>query len=119
MQGATAFIDVLAVWRNVDEGRLNSEAAKQFWRLGRGGSVGAIYQHSQLAQIGVNILPKGLDVGMAQVRLAGQGWFRNFERSVIGGGRILQESENFFFDGKFARVGQLETIARKNFDPVV
>src|ERR1700686_927631 len=102
MQGATAFIDVLAVWRNVDEGRLNSDAAKQFRRLGSGGSVGAIYQHSQLAEIGVNILSQRFDIGMGQVSLAGQGWVRNFERSVIGGCRILQESENFFFDGKFA-----------------
>ena len=49
MGRAAAFVDVLSVWRNVDEGRSNSQGPKQFRRLGGCGAVGAIHQHSQLA----------------------------------------------------------------------
>ena len=35
------------------------------------------------------------------------------------GDRILEERENFLFDGEFAGVSELESVAGKNFDAVV
>ena len=58
-------------------------------------------------------------VGVAEFGFAGKRGFGNLERSVVGGGRILQQRENFFFDGEFARVGELETVAGENFDAVI
>ncbi len=55
MQCATAFVDVFSVGRDVDEGRLNSQSAKQFRRFGRGRAVGAIHQHAQFAQVRLHV----------------------------------------------------------------
>src|ERR1035441_159399 len=56
---------------------------------------------------------------MTQVGLAGERWLRNFERRVVGGRFILQQSEDFFFDGELARVGELEAIAGEDLDSVI
>ena len=48
---AAAFVDVLAIRRNMNERRLNAEAAKQLRSLGGSRSIGAIHQHTQLAQV--------------------------------------------------------------------
>ena len=103
----------------MDEGRLNAEGAEQFRRLGRGRAVGAIHQHAQFAQIGRYACRQRFDVGVTQLGLAGERWLGNLERGVVGGGRILQQRENFFFDGEFALVGQLEAVAGEYFDAVV
>ena len=103
----------------MDEGRLNAEGAKQFRGLGSGRAVGAIHQNAQLAQIGRYARRQRFDVGMAQVGFAGKRWLGNLERGVVGGSRILQQRENFFFDGEFALVGEFEAVAGENFDAVI
>jgi hypothetical protein len=60
-----------------------------------------------------------LDVGLAKFSFAGQGRLGNFESGFVAGRRILELGEDFFFDGEFAGVGELEAVAGKNFDAVV
>jgi hypothetical protein len=56
---------------------------------------------------------------MPQISFARERWFRNLERSVVSGRGILQEGEDFFFDGEFAFVGKFETVAGEDLDAII
>src|SRR5579871_4870848 len=100
MQRTAVFVDVLTVGRDVDERGLNAEGLEQFGRFGSCGTVGAIDENAQLAQIGWHTRRERLYIRVTKIGLAGKRGARNLQRGVVCRGRILQEGEDFFFDGE-------------------
>src|SRR5215813_2226350 len=56
MQGSALLVDILPVWRCIDKCCLYPQSAEQLWRLGGGGPIGAIYQHSQVFHFSADVL---------------------------------------------------------------
>src|SRR5581483_474065 len=72
MKSAAVIIDVPTIRRSVRKGRLYVEIFEQLWSLGRCGSVSAVHQYTQLAQIGRDAGSERLDIGLTEFRLSGQ-----------------------------------------------
>src|SRR5207248_440530 len=92
--------------------------AKQLRSFGSGGTISAIHQHTQAAQISQNIFCEPLDIAAAQEMLSRKARRRLGRRFRVCA-RRLQNCEYFLFDSQLARIWQLESIPGENFYAVV
>src|SRR5437879_13633117 len=110
MKRVGVLVDVFPVWSDMDERCLNAQQAEEFGTFGSGGSIGAIEQNAKFAEIGRDAGCERFDIGVTKSGLAGERGARDFQRGVVGGCGILEEREDFFFDGEFAGVTELESV---------
>src|SRR5437899_12804581 len=102
MKRAGVLVDVFPVWSDMDERCLNAQLAEELRSFGSGGSIGAIDQNAKFAEIGRDAGCERFDIGVTKSGLAGERGARgarDFQRGVGGGFGILEEREDFFFDG--------------------
>src|SRR5580765_6611148 len=119
MKRAAVLVDVSSVGGDVDERCLNTEGAEEFGCFGSGGSVGAIDQDPQFAEVGLDTGSERLDVSVTEFDLPGERRARYLQRCVIWRGGILEQGQDLFFNREFAGITELESVAGKNFDAVV
>src|ERR1051325_12154136 len=107
MHGATILMDVLAIGRGMEKGSPQAQRGEEVGSFGGCGSVGALCQDSQTAQVGVHIGDEPVYVRGSQRVLSGDGGGRLGSRLGMFL-RVLQKGENFLADGDAVRTREFD-----------
>src|ERR1051325_6572007 len=118
MHGATILMDVLAIGRGMEKGSPQAQRGEEVGSFGGCGSVGALCQDSQTAQVGVHIGDEPVYVRGSQRVLSGDGGGRLCSRLGMFL-RLLQKGENLLLDGELVGIRQLESCTSKDFDSII
>ena len=114
MGGAAAVVDGNAVLLGADEAALAAKAREQFLRDPGGGAVGAVEQHFQTGEVGVDMLLQEVDV----ILYAGAAHLDAADVRALGQTNVRAVVEDVGFDLVLDLIGQFVAVALEDLDAV-